>query len=79
MTRRDDEDLIYEGIATSQRIINFFRCHRRRRPDLRRDCDSHLCPQYTMSPRDDEDLIYEGIATLSNSFHNPCLDGTTKT
>ncbi len=40
MTRRDDKDLIYEGIAT--RMSNYFDFPvgaRRQRPDLRRDCD----------------------------------------
>jgi len=62
----DDEDLIYEGIATSafgpNDSISFNSW--RRRPDLRRDCDTSSTVWHSINfTIDDEDLIYEGIAT----------------
>jgi len=64
----DEEDLIYEGIAT--RDDDIFHRHkqgfRRRRPDLRRDCDKQCAgPIHYWLARDEEDLIYEGIATAA--------------
>jgi len=62
----ETNDLIYEGIATSLRILLFVnRLYRNKRPDLRRDCDfsgNRSC--FTCSRFETNDLIYEGIATI---------------
>ncbi len=68
----DGKDLIYEGIATpnSQFPVFLLFVSGRKRPDLRRDCDTALFVSVFALAFDGKDLIYEGIATLTLNTKN---------
>ncbi len=47
---------------------------RRKRPDLRRDCEPPIFSLVAGPPWDGKDLIYEGIASFSRAINRLCID-----
>jgi hypothetical protein len=69
----DGKDLTYEGIATYLSLsVKISLClERRKRPDLRRDCDAPSWGrELIFCLLDGKDLTYEGIATKVSPFIN---------